>query len=567
MEIAKALQCQKISSQEAIKLVEYGHCFKGINGENALEQMITLNSGLKLKLRGSCGVECTKKTRVTLNKIDELQKNMTSIMDTRIQTLNSKKAVYSRLKTRMIEYQKSISSSGPTNEILVKNIKDDLTKSIGASSLNDKGKNELTIDVTKRLTTFLNTTRNEMPTLIKGLGELVGIIGNGINGTEQEKIMITKRVIDVQSYLKNFGNSSMKVLDKMIPALTSCGNAIGKFKSGGVVNVIGGILDVGSAISNFLPPPANSIMGPVTGIFNSLFGISEGPSPIEVITDGFQKQKKYLDKEFKALNAKLTAQTIRLEGKIDRQTEQLIDKMEQIAEDQVQEMQRIEKEIIKTIKNEALEIKIKTRNDAMEKVLIDQQTAQKKLKNYHTYLGPLEDISLDPVATTFLATQINIFTGQEEYESTKRYIKIYCKARSLHHLSATEMKLCVGIIFHWTTTATLMEGIIVKFIALLRLSNIENNVELASAKTALLLHHRENTKTFLREILFDTRDYCTNGGYGIYGCLANGENVLLNEGHWFNMTKTQRNVFRTQFGLKDDFVCRNKGKTLTNCGK
>ena len=144
----------------------------------------------------------------------------------------------------------------------------------------------------------------------------------------------------IQSFLKNFGDRSEKVLDKMIPALTSCGNAIGKFNSGGVVNVISGVLDVGSAISNFLIPPVSSIMGPVTGIFNSLFGIGEGPSPIDVINDGFRKQKEYLEKEFKALNAKITAQTIRLEGKIDKQTQQLFDKMDQIAEDQVKEMQR-----------------------------------------------------------------------------------------------------------------------------------------------------------------------------------------------------------------------------------
>ena len=166
-----------------------------------------------------------------------------------------------------------------------------------------------------------------------------------------------------------------------------------------------------------------------------------------------------------------------------------------------------------------------------------------------------------------MATQIKVFIGQEQYENTKQYIEKYCKATPHHHLSATEMKLCVGIVNHWTTTATLMEGIIVKFIALLRLSDIENNVDLANAKRAVLLHHREKTKNFLRDILFDTTDYCTNGGYGIYGCLANGENVLLNDGHWFKLTNTQRDLFRTHFGIEDDFVCRNKGKTLTNCGK
>ena len=62
-------------------------------------------------------------------------------------------------------------------------------------------------------------------------------------------------------------------------------------------------------------------------------------------------------------------------------------------------------------------------------------------------------------------------------------------------------------------------------------------------------------------------DTCTQGGYGIYGCLANGENVLLGEGHWFNMTHTQRDLFLTQFGMKDEFICGNMEKTLSNCGK
>ena len=571
-EIALALQCKKIPSQEARMLVEEGNCFKGINNEDVLEHLITLNPGLKQKLRGSCGAECKKKSTATLNEIKELQDNITSIMDERIQTLNTTKAVYSRLKTRMVEYHKSVSPKSQnglahTNEISFQSIKDDLTKSIGTSSLNDKDKNELTTDVLKWATTFGNTTGAQMPTLITGISDLIEKIGNGINGTEQEKIKIEKRVNKVQGYLKNLGDRSMKVLDKLLPALTSCQSAVKKFSSGGVVNVIGGILDVSSAISNFLPPPASSIMGPIAGIFNSVFGMGSGPSPVDVINDGFRKQKEYLEKEFKALNSKIATQTVRLEGKIDRQTEKLLDKMEEIADDQLRELQRIEKEILKQIDDKALEQKIRTRNDDMEKVLIDQNTAQLKLTKYHIYFGPLEDISLDSDATIFLGTQIDSFEGQKEYENTKRYIEKYCKATSLHLLDVMEMKLCSGIIFHWTTTATLMEGIMVKFIALLRLSNINNNVELARAKTALLIHQRKNTKKFLREIFYDTRDYCTRGGYGIYGCLANGETALLDEGHRFNMTQEQRNLFQTQFGMTEDFACSNKQETLGNCGK
>ena len=553
-------------------LVEEGNCFKGINNEDALEHLITLNPGLKQKLRGSCGAECKKKSTATLNEIKKLQNNITAIMDERIQTLNTTKAVYSRLKTRMVEYHKAVSSKSPnglanTNEVSIESMKDDMTKSIGTSSLNDTDKIELTNDVLKRVTTFVNTTRSQMPTLITGISDLVEKIGNGINGTQQEKIKIENRVNKVQGYLQNFGDRSVKVLDKLLPALTSCQSAIKKFSSGEVVNVIGGILDVGAAISNFLPPPASSIMGPVAGIFNSVFGMGGGPSPVDAINDGFRKQKEYLEKEFKALNARITAQTVRLEGKIDRQTEKLIDKMEQIADDQTMELQRIEKAILKKIGDEAWEKELRTRNNDMEKVLFDQNAAQLKLTNYHIYFGPLEDISLDSDATIFLGTQIDSFEGQKEFESTKLYIEKYCKATYLHLLDVTEMKLCVGIIFHWTTTATLMEGIMVKFIALLRLSNINNNVELARAKTALLIHQRKNTQTFLRKIFYDTRDYCTKGGYGIYGCLANGESALLDEGHRFNMTQEQRDLFRTQFGMTKDFVCSNKEETLSNCGK
>ena len=61
-------------------------------------------------------------------------------------------------------------------------------------------------------------------------------------------------------------------------AVTSISSAVDKFESDDTKTIISGAMDVGMAISEFLPPPYNAVMGPVSAIFNGVFGIGKPTS-------------------------------------------------------------------------------------------------------------------------------------------------------------------------------------------------------------------------------------------------------------------------------------------------
>ena len=59
--------------------------------------------------------------------------------------------------------------------------------------------------------------------------------------------------------------------------------------------MIGGVLDIVSTLSDFLPSPVGAIMGPISGIFNMAFGIGAGPSAEDVIREAWMQSKCMLN--------------------------------------------------------------------------------------------------------------------------------------------------------------------------------------------------------------------------------------------------------------------------------
>ena len=93
-------------------------------------------------------------------------------------------------------------------------------------------------------------------------------------------------------------------VQKSAAALDSIIGSVAKFKKGGAMDVVGGILDISNAIAQFLPPPASTITGALSSVFQ-LFG-GRPPSTEDVIKKGFEKQKKWMETKFGELDTKLT---------------------------------------------------------------------------------------------------------------------------------------------------------------------------------------------------------------------------------------------------------------------
>ena len=411
-----------------------------------------------------------------------------------------------------------------------------------------------------------------MPNIAKGLTALIESYNKTISATVKDKQKLQKNLDTAKRYIGNFGDYGAKTLDKVLPALQSTQNAIARFSDGGTANVISGILEVGSAISNFLPPPSAAIMGPFTSIFNTCFGIGRGPTAIDVINEGFQKQKQYLQKEFKALNAKMDAHTARLERKMDYNTERMIWEMNKLADEIIdgvsenfKRIELLEERIFAKIGDSNLQQIRNRRRLAMDEVLKEQQAIEEKLRQMNRYLSSIDDTALENDDIVFLGTQINIFEGVKENVKTMEYIKTYCRGKSNMLLDETQLRMCTGLLYHWSKASVLSDGVMIKFIALMRLSNMDQIH--AVAKLEVLNLRKANRKSFLETIFHDSNDYCSHGGYGIFGCLAQGHRVMLDENKTFNMTNDQRDSFeKIAKGVNDNnaFSCADNWKT--NCG-
>ena len=450
--------------------------------------------------------------------------------------------------------------------------------------------------------------------------EILTMEGNekDIKGIEKARRGNIKKA---KKFVGNIGKDKIAVLEKTTVAIGSVQSAVVKFEDGKPKNVISGVLDIGVAISNFLPPPASTIMGPITGIFNSIFGIG-GPSTEEVIQNGFKEQKEFLESEFSALNAKITAQTVKIEGKIDdqtseikgiiddhnsklvgkidqlgstidqqthkvnkkvdKQTAELIEKMESLADDvlieldkvsnqnselikqSTAEIKRLEKKLLTSVNITNLNIRKAAKDQAVEEMLLEQRSTEELLVQMHIYFGPLEGMRLDKDEMTFLGTQINIFSGQTKTEKTKQFIRKYCKATD-KALSTKELRLCNGLMFHWIKTSSLMDGVLIKFTMLLRLS--EMNQAFSAAKTEVLKHRQQKKLEFIREIFHDRNDYCNNGGFGVFGCIARGREIQTTDGT-FTASEEEQNMFQAvakSVGDTDAFKCEEKS-TRATCG-
>ena len=93
------------------------------------------------------------------------------------------------------------------------------------------------------------------------------------------------------------GMSKTDMISKASTAVSGIVGAVDKFQSGDDKQIISGAMDVTNSIAQFLPPPASTVTGSISGILQ-IFGIGGGPSTEEVIKEEFQKMKDFTARKF-----------------------------------------------------------------------------------------------------------------------------------------------------------------------------------------------------------------------------------------------------------------------------
>ena len=71
------------------------------------------------------------------------------------------------------------------------------------------------------------------------------------------------------------GANKYETLSKVAAAYGSITGAVIKFEKGGTKNIVAGVADLTTAVSNFLPPPANMLVG----IISSTISTALAPVP------------------------------------------------------------------------------------------------------------------------------------------------------------------------------------------------------------------------------------------------------------------------------------------------
>ena len=272
---------------------------------------------LQDKLEKSCGRKC-----------QDLDNEITSAADAVEEVYTEKKAELDIL-VLLANGSKSLAILAKTAEDIqeARNHREKLQERLAKRINNDK---LLTIEQKVRLTekmkaalafgTEITTSHQEV---IDSTDNEIRVLQNQQAKLDVQKSKLRKEFDKMKRHKDVLLSSKTKSFKKASNAVGQIAGSVEKFKKGGTWDVMGGILDVGNAISNFLPPPASILTSTVSSIFELIVG--GAPSTEDVVKEEFEKQKKYMEQKFTEINknlGKLEQNIAKLEKSIKTNTQQ-----------------------------------------------------------------------------------------------------------------------------------------------------------------------------------------------------------------------------------------------------
>ena len=480
---AAALLCQEISVKEGKSLIAEADCFKGFKGEEALEEMYMTNMEFSKKYRGICDEYCQIMKTNTTKEVLEVQREAESTFDAAIKHTKEKEDILK--KTTHI-----FSNCGQ----IAQDLRDDQISIEEASNKRTEIQEQAKMMIyDSKYLSFAEKARlhEQVETALKFDAHKPTFYSEIIAQTKQEITTMQNKHIDLEenmsSMRKNFektklylqsqkGPLGMNMISKVGESVQSISSAINKFASKDPKQIISGIMDVAAAISNFLPPPANAIMGPISTIFGGLFSMGT-TSPQEMIKDELQKLKNYLQKEFA----------------------------------------KVEEGLKKVI--------LEARNNAITELLGDLTNMIQFLNGLEDYVQPLENMALNEVEIQAFVGQVNdAFLSPDSFQGAKTmtYLDEYCTGKWLKETDSSKVMLpCADLVYVYSKMYVLRNVLFARFIVLIRASPLSRLTE-SNLRVRRLM--TEEIRRFLTTYLSSASNH---GSAPALGCLANGHSAQL----------------------------------------
>ena len=481
---AVALLCREISVKEGKAVIAEAACFKGFQGEEALEDLFLTNMEFTKKYRGTCDEYCQSNQTNIIKELSTVQSEVETTLRETITKTNEESKILNHTV-------KGFEKCGE----LLQNYKAGYVEWVDAN--NDR------VQIEKNINNMIDKSKHLDPEQKKNLKQRVWLMGTRfsphfdtpymeiIAETKHEITTMQNKIIDADEsrgwmdknfektrrYLQSqWGPHGIGMMGKVGEALTGISTAIPKFASGDPWQVISGITDVAAAISSFLPPPTNAIMGPISTIFGGLFGMGT-TSPQEVIKDEMQKLKKYLQKEF----------------------EQVEEKLDEVIQE--------------------------ARNNAITELLGDLSNMIQFMGGLQAYVQPIEDMTLNEVEVQAFVGQVNdAFLSPASFQGAKTmtYLDEFCTGKWLNEADSSKVMLpCADLVYAYSKMYVLRNVLFARFIALMRTSPLsrltESNLRLRDTMT-------EEVKSFLLTYLSSASNHSSAP---VLGCLAGGHSTKL----------------------------------------
>ena len=480
---ATALLCPDISVEEGNSVIDEAECFQGYQGEEALEEMFLTNVEFSKKYRGICDDQCQS---MMTNMDEEISRVLGEAENTFENVINNAKEE----KKILDEFVNVFSKCGKLLQDVrdgyweiqqAKNQRPEIRKQIDQMIYDSKylsyaDKKRLSLRVEKAMDFDAHEPTYYSEIIAETEQEITTMQNKAID-LDKNRSMMSKNFEKTKLYLKSqVGPYGVGIMGKVGESVSSISSAITKFASGDPKQVFTGILDVAAAISNFLPPPANAIMGPLATIFGGLFGMGE-KSPQQVIQEELEKLKTFLKQEFEKVDQKLD----------------------------------------KVIKE--------ARNNAITELLGDLSNMIQFLGGLQAYVQPLEDMALNEVEVQAFVGQVNdAFLSPDSFQGAKTitYLNAYCTGDWLNKADSSGVMLpCMDLVYAYSKMYILRNVLFTRFIAFIKASPLsrltESNLRVRNLMT-------EEIKSFLLTYLSTTSKH---GSAPVLGCLASGHSAKL----------------------------------------
>ena len=499
-----------MSFEDGNAVMAEAECFQGYQGEEALEDMFLTNEELSKMYRGNCDEHCEGLKTSIDEEISVVQVEAESTLEKAINHADEEKTIleeYVTVASKCGQLLQDVKDGDITIEE-AKNkrpeIKDKINKMIHNSryiSYAEKTRFSEQVDAVMNFDAH-NPGPAPSPaqgkTQGKGQGKApspapapatfyseiiaqtkqeITTLENKATEIDNNKSKMRKNFEKTKLYLKSqVGPSGVDMMGKVGASVSSISSAITKFASGDPKQVFTGILDVAAAISNFLPPPVNAIMGPIASIFGGLFDMGI-KSPQEVIQEEMEKLKTFLKEEFEKVDEKLN-------------------KVIQAA-----------------------------RNNAITELLGDLSNMIQYLGGLQAYVQPLEDMTLNEAEIQSFVGQVNdAFLSPDSFQvaKTMTYLDAYCTGKWLNKADSSSVMLpCMDLVYAYSKTYILRNVLFTRFIAFIKASPLsrltESNLKVRNRMT-------KDIKSFLLKYLGSTSNH---GSSPVLGCLASGHTPKL----------------------------------------